>query len=446
MHTQRILAGAVAGLLLLGSVACELEPIDNPNGPTQESFQNGATRADLRLLATGLESSMRRDLGFYYNTAAIIGREYYDLRNTDPRYTGELLGAGDGAGVLDPNGFLTTRAYGILYATIRNAEILIAATENANASLSAGEEAALIGYAQSIKAYSLLLLANRQYDNGIRLDVTDPDNLGPFTANAQESYAGVQAVFAQAASNLSSAGDAAFPFQLSSGFEGFDAPASFLTFVRALQARTALYQDDDAAALTFLEGSFLDFDAALALGVYHVFGLSGNDISNPLFFVPNQDRYFVQQDFLDDAEEGDTRIASYTSTFLDEDGNPASVTADNLTGTIQVAKYASNTAPVPIVRNAELILIYAEAQIGRDDDEARRALNVIRNAAGLGDTDAADADALLDEVVQQRRYELFAEGHRWIDLRRLGRLDEIVLDRPGDEVFVQFPTPVSELP
>ena len=441
MHPRRTSVWLFAGGLALASAACELDPIENPNSPTQESLLEGATAADLQLLATGLEASLRTDMEFYYQTASILGREYYDLRNTDPRYTGELLGAGSGAGVLDPNGFLTTRSYGALYRVVRNAEILITATRNASASLSEVEESALVGYAQAIKAYALLLVANRQYDNGIRLDVADPDNLGPFTASAAESYAGVQALFGEAADNLAGAAadSTAFPVRLSAGFDGFGEPIGFLEFVNALRARVALYQDDGEAALGYLDDSFFDLDGDLDRGVYHVFGASGNDQLNPLFYVPGQDRYFVQQDFLDDAEEGDTRIDELTSPFGE------TIVADGLTGTVQVTQYPNNTAPVPIIRNAELILIYAEVQIGRDDEEAVAALNVIRAAAGLEEfEDTDDGEALLDEVVRQRRYELFGEAQRWIDLRRLGRLDEIELDREGDEVFVQFPTPISE--
>jgi hypothetical protein len=44
----------------------------------------------------------------------------------------------------------------------------------------------------------------------------------------------------------------------------------------------------------------------------------------------------------------------------------------------------------------------------------------------------------------QRRYSLYAEGHRWIDMRRYDRLDELPTDRPEDDVFVQFPIPLTE--
>ncbi len=441
LPTPRLLGALTLSLsLALSSTSCEIEPIDNPNSPTQESVLEGASRADLQLLAAGLESSLRNDMEFHYQTVSIIGREYYDLTATDPRYTGELLGAGEGAGVLDPNGFITTRSYGALYAATRNAEVLITATQNSEASLTPEEETALVGYAQALKAYALLLVANRQYDNGIRLDVTDPNNLGPFTSSAAESYAGIQAQFETAATSLLAAASSDFPFTPSAGFTGFSTPATFVTFVRALQARVALYLDDDAATLSYLEQSFLDLEGDLDAGVYHVFGAGGNDRLNPLFYVPGQARYLVPPSFFDQVEDGDTRIESLVSPF------GSVITTDGLSSDQQVTQYASSTTPVPIVTNAELILIYAEAQIGSGNEEAVRAINAIRNGAGLDDFDSDDDEAILDEVVVQRRYQLFGQGHRWVDLRRLGRLDEIVLDRSGDEVFVQFPTPVSEMP
>lgn len=89
--------------LVAGMASCSLDEVANPNGPTQESYATDATSAQLQLLATGVEADMRNDMEFYYQTVSIVGREYYDLNGTDPRYTGELLGAGDGDGVLDNN-------------------------------------------------------------------------------------------------------------------------------------------------------------------------------------------------------------------------------------------------------------------------------------------------------------------------------------------------------
>ena len=48
---------------------------------------------------------------------------------------------------------------------------------------------------------------------------------------------------------------------------------------------------------------------------------------------------------------------------------------------------------------------------------------------------------MLIEVLNQRRYSLFGEGHRWIDLRRTGKFGEINVDRVGDVVHMEFPRP-----
>ncbi|MFN4257596.1 MAG: RagB/SusD family nutrient uptake outer membrane protein, partial [Saprospiraceae bacterium] len=107
--------------------------------------------------------------------------------------------------------------------------------------------------------------------------------------------------------------------------------------------------------------------------------------------------------------------------------------------------YATNTSPIPIIRNEELILLWAEAYAQKGDvGQASAALNLIRNRHGLGNTTATDKAGLIDEMLKQRRYSLYGEGHRWVDMRRYGRLDQLPKDRPDDDVWVRFPRPVNE--
>jgi len=47
-------------------------------------------------------------------------------------------------------------------------------------------------------------------------------------------------------------------------------------------------------------------------------------------------------------------------------------------------------------------------------------------------------------MLNQRRYSLFGEGHRWIDMRRYNRLNTLPIDRPGDDVWEEFPIPATE--
>jgi len=47
-------------------------------------------------------------------------------------------------------------------------------------------------------------------------------------------------------------------------------------------------------------------------------------------------------------------------------------------------------------------------------------------------------------MLKQRRYSLFFEGHRWIDMRRYDLLGTLPIDRTGDDVWTEFPLPVTE--
>jgi hypothetical protein len=121
------------------------------------------------------------------------------------------------------------------------------------------------------------------------------------------------------------------------------------------------------------------------------------------------------------------------------------VSFEGLIGDRQVQVVLTDQTPFSIVRNEELILIYAEAQIGSDVNETLAAINRVRNAAGIGNYLGATDDAsMLSEVLKQRRYGLYGEGHRWVDLRRNGRIGEIPIDRVGDVVHAEFPRPDAE--
>lgn len=74
--------------------------------------------------------------------------------------------------------------------------------------------------------------------------------------------------------------------------------------------------------------------------------------------------------------------------------------------------------PYPFFRYAEVIMNYAEANIGLgNDEEARTYLNMIRDRAGMPDvTDSGDA--LVKRYQNERRIELFGEEHRYFDVRR----------------------------
>ncbi|WP_300704415.1 RagB/SusD family nutrient uptake outer membrane protein [Bacteroides sp.] len=77
----------------------------------------------------------------------------------------------------------------------------------------------------------------------------------------------------------------------------------------------------------------------------------------------------------------------------------------------------------PLLRYAEVLLTFAEARVMNKgwDDEARKAINDLRDRCGMPDAPVSlSKDAALELVRNERRIELAAEGHRFDDIRRYG--------------------------
>ena len=426
----------VLAFLLLPFASCDIEDQPNPNGSSIAGFDSDASKSALQTLVTGIEDLLRQEIGFYYDVVSIVGREYYFFTGSDPRYTGEVLGKGEAQ--LDNAGFYGTRPYFGRYRTVKTANVLIDGATNS--SLITSEDLnGYLGFAKTFQAYEMLLVSNLQFENGIRTDVKDADNLGPFE-DYNTALASIQSLLDDAASNLAQAGSA-FPFSLSGAMAGFDAPASFLSFNRGIAARVALYQGNTSDALSKLGSSFMDIDGDLSVGPGRFYSTAGGDFVNNLFRVPDQaDAIIAHPSFVADAAAGDNRL---NKVLLRPSGT---LTLDELSGDYDVVLYQSFSDVVTFMRNEELVLIYAEASAGSNSSEAVRAINAVRSAAGLAAySGGMDAASLVDEVLAQRRYSLFGEGHRWIDMRRLGRLGDLPLDRAGDDVWSQFPRPVSEV-
>ena len=71
---------------------------------------------------------------------------------------------------------------------------------------------------------------------------------------------------------------------------------------------------------------------------------------------------------------------------------------------------------------------------------------MIRTAHGLAAYSGAATDGeVLTELLYNRRYSLFGEAHRWIDMRRYNMLNTLPIDRANDDVWSQLPRPVSEV-
>ncbi|WEK37895.1 MAG: RagB/SusD family nutrient uptake outer membrane protein [Candidatus Pseudobacter hemicellulosilyticus] len=91
--------------------------------------------------------------------------------------------------------------------------------------------------------------------------------------------------------------------------------------------------------------------------------------------------------------------------------------------------YDTNPADFPVLRYADLLLIWAEALNELDRTTEAQAvatsidnggpLNRVRFRAGLGNVQGLNKAALREKILQERRMELAFEGDRWFDLIRV---------------------------
>ncbi|MEO5996851.1 MAG: RagB/SusD family nutrient uptake outer membrane protein [Chitinophagaceae bacterium] len=424
---------AMAMPVLLFS-ACKVEPILDPNNPGASSIVINASISELQNLADGSESGMRESLGFYYDDLCAIGREYYRFSTSDPRFTSDLLGKSNA--VLDNNTFYLTNPFAARYRVVRNTNILIDALTNTKATITDAQRKAGIAFAKTIQAYQLLSVFNLLYNNGIRVDVKNPDKLGPFL-NLQQSLAAILTLLNEANTDLKN-NNTDLPFTTTMYSRS---AMQFSKFNRALAVRVAIYKLDWATANTALTDSFFDLNGDFNTGVFHLFSSAGGDQLNPVFYPRNSsgETRVAHPSFITDAEAGDKRLGKVIT-------RSSAAFQDGLQSNYDFYLYKTNVDPIPIIRNEELILIYAEvkAQTGITAD-AVTAINKIRNAAGLANySGATDKNSLITEILKQRRYSLFGEGHRWIDLRRYNLLAQLPIDRVGDDIWMQFPVPANE--
>lgn len=427
----------------------QLDEVRDPNNPSVSSITNNATPQQIQFLITGLEARHRSYVTNVSQAWNTFGREIWFLNASDPRFQTDWLGQNGRVPDRAYFGFGTTGggSWALPYQAIKQADVLITSAANTTL-IPETSKSAVRGFAKTIKGYQFMIPANFVYENGIRIDVANPLNPGPFVPYEQALDA-IKAILDEGDADLVAAGAGSFPFALTRGFSGFNTFTGLRQVNRAITARLNAYRKDWQGVLTALSASFMDLNGDLNRGPSHPYGASP-DIFNPLFYLPNaavNTIIVVHPSVLRDTTAGDLRVR----TKFFRRTTPVTVTTDAgaLVGTHQDARWPTNTSSIPFIRNEELILLKAEAHANLNQaTQAVEAINIIRNAARIGPyTGATTQAALINEILYQRRYSLWAEpwGHRWIDTRRYGRQNEIPTTFDGGIIFKQFPHPQAEL-
>ena len=443
-NSRAITALCLGGALVFG--ACNFD-ITNPNAPTE--IGDNATPAHVAAAMEGLLIGARGDVGNWILKSAILGREGYRIDAADPRFVSELITANR----LDPsNGAFGGGQWQIEYAAIRSGYNVLNVIGTAQ--ITDPEKEGVRGFTQTIQAYAYMLVLFAHTEDSIPIDVNRPlsDPPAPFVTNIA-AWDHVVSLLDSAKTHLLAAGGA-FSFTLPPGFSGFSTPAGFLTVNRALLARADLYRASEFTcatcyddALTALGESFVDTTASLDLGAYFDFSANSGDVTNGLSQQPTSAINLVHPSLRDSLAVNGGSDARYTAKVANRGTQLCDPLAPGRCSNLSWIRYPDPSSQIPLIRNEELILIRAEAnnnKTARDAAAAAADINFIRvNSGGLtanGGLGAATQQAVEDEILIQRKYSLLYEGMRWVDMRRTGRLNQLIIDVPAtDNVFSTLP-------
>jgi hypothetical protein len=436
---------ALSSALLIGA-ACDQPTVPYYNNPSESDFAPITSLSQVQALATGILAGDRGSIGTEIMYAETVGRDIYRLDNAEPRYITELLGPS-----IDPSDFLGGSVWP--YSTIRLTDVAIKGTAGAPDNvLTAAGKSAVSGFAQTFKALEYIRAIEMRDSLGVPFGTDLPQGELAAIRCKPGVLDGIAQILDSAAVSLA-AGGTAFPITLSSGFTGFNTVTSFRQFNRALAAKVDIYRafqryagggTIDRAALdsasVALGASFLNATAGqLDVGPAHLYSTATGDALNPLFQDLGSTIFRANPQVIAAAEPGDTRIARYTRA-----GTTKSLS--NVSSSTLITVYSSNTSPIPIITNKELILMRAEVQWGLGNlSQAMTDVNFIRqNDAGLAPvTRTASAD-VLSQILQEKRLSLFyASPDHWIDARLFGRLGTLGKER-GYDPLAAFPLPAAE--
>jgi len=471
----------LTGVMFVGMTSCQNLNSPNFNFEDLQNLVDNPTPTGLFTAAQGLLITRRgmdaNGPNDFYSNAGIVGRESYDLDINDPRFETELLSS-----QLSPD----SPAFGgnfwaEPYRNVRVGSIILEGIPNSNPPLSANDANWLEGFVKTMVAYDLMEVALVRFSQcGCPITASETPSEPAPAVSLDQVWARVIQLLDEGAADLQQAsGDS--PIPLSTGFDGisgvvqvgfFRSAEGFREFNRALRARAAMYNEDWQGMLQALGESFItDLPAALNLGVYHVFTSQSGDILNGLAQFGNDPNLRAHPSYKADVElkaDGtpDDRFTRKTRPINSRayqglcQGDPApQVWAPDPRYTedpggseaqrecdVGFNLYPTTTTPVSVIRNEELLLMRAEANIQLGNlGAAQTDINLVRSASGgLEPVTLTSANAI-DQLLYERQFSMWWENaHRWKDARRYNRLDELPVDKPSHGVASFYPIPQEE--
>ena len=405
--------------LLLGITSCDNAlDVDLPsNQLSSESVYASEPTAEAAV--NGIYQSMVAD--FFYNRVHTVLGETAD----------ELVPRTGIANIYSSNEIPETDGtinanWGELYKTIYNANNVIEGLTKST-SINAVKSKQWIAEAKFLRAYSYFYLTNL-WGNVPLVLTTNVDVSALLPQFSQET------VYAQILLDLTDASK-----DLPSDYKNYDQERIRATkwAAEALLARVNLYLERWNEASSH---------ASAVINETGTFGLiTGLTDTNSPFIADNKESILQIPYFNVDYTYEGSSVFTTGGTLLLRKGNVLFETGDarKTNWTIDIndrlgvflgiapRKYQNDFGDSPserstLLRLAELYLIRAEARVKSNDiTGAQQDINAIRNRALLDNTTVTNPNQLLDLIALERQREFFAEnGHRWLDLKRTGKLDE----------------------
>jgi hypothetical protein len=452
---QYITAALTSTLVLLG--ACQ----DNPAAPSTDRPVAGSQQT-LQSLATGIIATDRTAVGgAYFLWGSIMARDAIVPTGNETRFLTEFYELQP-----DPSDFIGGSQWTLYYATIRAAHNLL--KDPALTKLSAGDQAAASGFLRTLIALEYIRIIEYRDQNGVVIQGDDPAKVDPIRTK-QVGLAYASALLDSALTNLS-AGSATVPFTVPPGYQlhgDYSQTANIILLNRGLKGKAEVFRALDAkspnagsaaTAITALNQALAGAPTPvtqdyLNQGPWYQYNPgSPETFANPLPSSTN----LLTNNFANSIMPGDARQAEIVPTKPQTVRNPAYVGANRLPIT-DPTNAANQTAPLPVIRNAELYLLRAQAEIATGDLVSATAdINVVHTVEGglPAYSTFTTAAGAIQAVLYEYRYSFAYMGPQHIDaIREYGGLTPAYVSAPGiptpgpavDALVQMLPIPQNEV-
>ncbi|HEV2130206.1 MAG TPA: RagB/SusD family nutrient uptake outer membrane protein [Longimicrobiaceae bacterium] len=411
---------ALLAALTVAAGGCNLD-LNDPNFPPEEVVFSDPE--GLKAVAVGLQAEYANQIVDPIYVVGLVTDELGAGASTFANFQ-----AAEAGRELDPATDVSEGPFRGHYRVIKLANDLLTAVPDAR--MAEGTKSGIIALSRLIKAMALghLIMLYEQ----IPLDV-GINNPAPTFVDRQTVLSEILRLLQEARTQINTT-PVSTEFTSDVLAPGFNLENT----INAMLARYSLVAGDYTQAIEAAQ--------RVDLSVRSEFRFSANDpnsIFQLMYRSGNAFQLRPRQSFRQQAEAGDRRVAFW-------------VTPANVSGAAgpldELRQYRALDAPFPVYIADEMRLIMAEAYARLGNLEpARTLVNAVRTQCPPAGVDPIEPmpclpplsaaelptqQAVLNEILQQRRYELFLQGVRFEDLRRFGQ--------PLKYEFIPYPTSECE--